>query len=58
MARNLIETDISNKTDGDFKITGIRILPGLENSMEDIRETLTTEIRVKKQSDRYEKCNN
>ena len=40
MARNLIETDISNKTDGDFKITVIRILAVLEKNIEDIRKTL------------------
>ena len=30
MARNLSKTDISNIPDGDFKVTIIRILTGLE----------------------------
>jgi len=45
IARDLIKTNISNMSDEDFKATIIRILAGLEKSMEDIRETLTTEIK-------------
>ena len=43
--RDLIETDISNMPDGEFKATIIRILSGLEKSMEDIRETLSAETK-------------
>jgi len=45
IARDLIKTNISNMSDEDFKATIIRILAGLEKSMEDIRETLPTEIK-------------
>lgn len=45
MARDLIETDVSYMSDGEFTATVIRILARLEKSMEDIRETLTSEIK-------------
>ena len=38
MARDLIETNISNMSDGEFKVTIIRIFAGLDKNMEDIRE--------------------
>ena len=44
----------------EFKATVIRILPGLEKRIEDIRETLTTEIKckiIKKESFKDEECN-
>ena len=41
MARDLIET--GNVPDPEFKII-IRILAGLEKSIEDTRESLTTEL--------------
>ena len=44
MARDLTEKDVSNVPDVEFKATIIRILIGLEKSMEDSRETFTTEI--------------
>ena len=44
MARGLIEKDISNMTDKEFKATIKRILAGLEKRTEDFREALTTEI--------------
>jgi len=44
-ARDLVETDINNMLDLDLKATIIRIPPGLEKSIEDIRDTLTTEIK-------------
>jgi len=40
IARDLIKTNISNMSDEDFKATIIRILAGLEKSMEDIRRPL------------------
>jgi len=45
MARDLIKTVISNMPHTKFKATIIRILAGLETSMEDIRETLPSEIK-------------
>ena len=44
-ARDLSETDINNMPDKELKATIIRIVTGLEKSMEDIRETLNTEIK-------------
>lgn len=38
-------TDISNMSIGQLKATIVRIFAGLEKSMEDIRETLTIEIK-------------
>ena len=43
--RDLSETDISNMPIGEFKTTIIRIFNGLEKRIEDIRETLKTEIK-------------
>ena len=45
--RYLIETDISNMPDIDFKATIMKILAGLEKSIVDIRESLTAENRPK-----------
>ena len=45
MARDLSETDISNNSDVVFKIMIIRILIGLGKRIEDISETLHTEIQ-------------
>ena len=39
-ARDLIERDISNMSDGEIKATIIRIIAGLVKSMEDIRRSL------------------
>ena len=44
-ARNLIKTDISNIPESEFKTTLIRILAGLEKSIEDTMESLTAEIK-------------
>ena len=44
-ARDLSKSHISNMPDGQFKATIIRILPGLEETIEDITETLTIEIK-------------
>ena len=48
MARDLIGIYISNMTDGEFKTSIIRIITRLEKRMDDCREALTIEIRVKK----------
>ena len=39
-ARGLIETDISNMLDTEFKATIIRILAGLEKSIENTRDRM------------------
>ena len=44
-ARDLSKSHISNMPDGEFKATIIRILPGLEETIEDITEILTIEIK-------------
>ena len=46
--RGVSEADISNMPDGEFKAIIIRILTGLEKRIEDIMETLTTELKEKK----------
>ena len=51
MATELIETDVTNMPVPQFEATIIRILAGLEKSMEDIRETLSARIKeLKKQA--------
>ena len=45
MPKDLIETDISNMPDPQFKTTIIRILPGIEKSIKDSRKSLITEIK-------------
>lgn len=44
-ARDLNEMDISYTLDRKFKVMMIKILPGLEKIVEDISETLNTEVR-------------
>jgi len=43
--RDLNETDISSMPDGEFKAMITRTLTGLEKRIEDISETLTTQIK-------------
>ena len=50
IARDLIKTDISNMPDGECKATIARILAGPEKCIEDTRDTLTTEIKQLKNS--------
>ena len=50
MARDLIKTDISNMPDPECKATIIKILPGLDKSIEDTRDTLTEETKDLKPS--------
>ena len=49
MARDLIGTDISKMPGLEFK-TSVRTLAGLEKCIEDIRESLTAEIKGLKTS--------
>ena len=45
IARNLVKKDASNMPESEFKTTIIRILAGIEESIEDTRESLTTKIK-------------
>ena len=59
MARDLIKTDTGNMPDSEFKAKIIRILAGLEKSIEDTRESLTTETKGLKTSQaEIKKCYN
>lgn len=49
MARNL-ETDLSKMPEPEFKTTIVRILAGLDKSINNTRESLTTEIKNLKTS--------
>ena len=49
-ARDLINTNTSKMSELKSKTTIIRILAGLEKSIEDTRESLTTEIKELKSS--------
>ena len=44
-ARDLLQTDMSNISEQEFRTTVIRILARLERSTEDTKETLATDIR-------------
>ena len=58
-ARFLLKTDISSISHQEFRATIIRILSGLEESIEDIRETLAAEIKDLKTSEaEIKKCDN
>ena len=41
MARDLINMDVSNSSEIEFKTTIIKILAGLEKSIEDTRKSFT-----------------
>ena len=45
MSRDLIKTDIRNRPKTELKTTIVRIMDGLENSIEDIKDMHTTEIK-------------
>ena len=44
-ANELIKNDLSNITEHEFKIIVIKIIAGLENSIEDSRESTAAEIK-------------
>ena len=46
----LIKKDLNNITESDFRIIDIKLITKLENSIQDSRESITTEIKTKKQS--------
>ena len=43
--RDLSETDTSNMPDKEFRVMIIKVLIGLEKRLEDLSETLNTEMR-------------
>ena len=45
ISRDLIKTDIRNRPQTELKTTIVRIMDGLENSIEDIKDMHTTEIK-------------
>ena len=44
-ANELIENDLSNITENEFKIIVIKLIAGLEKGIEDSRESIATEIK-------------
>ena len=44
-AKELLKTDTNNITDQEFRIIVIRLITGLEKSIEDSRESIATEIK-------------
>ena len=44
-ANKLIKNDLNNITENEFRIIVIKLITGLENSIEDSRESLATEIK-------------
>ena len=44
-ANELIKNDLSNITEPELRIIVIKLIPGLENSIEDSRESIATEIK-------------
>ena len=41
----LIKKDLNNITESEFRIIVIKVITGLENSIEDSRESIATEIK-------------
>ena len=44
-ANEFIKTDLSNITEQEFRIIVIKFIAGLENSIEDSRDSIATEIK-------------
>ena len=44
-ANELIKNELSNMAENEFKIIVIKLITGLEKSIEDSRESITTEIK-------------
>ena len=44
-ANKLIKNDLSNVTENEFKIIVMKLISGLEKSIEDSRESVATEIK-------------
>ena len=47
-SKELIKTDINNISDQEFRIIVIRLIAGLEKSIEDSRESIARDQRTKK----------
>ena len=45
-ANELIKNDLNNITESVFRIIVIKLIAGLENNIEDSRESLATEIKA------------
>ena len=56
-ARDLINRDIGNMSDLEFRMTILKVLAGLEKGMEDIRETLSGDIKALSGEIKELKCN-
>ena len=55
-ANELIKTDLSNITEQEFRIIVIKLIAGLEKSIEDSRESIATEIKgLKNSHDEFKK---
>ena len=44
-ANELLKNNLNNITENEFKIIVIKLIAGLEKSIEDSRESITTEIK-------------
>ena len=44
-ANKLIKKDLNNIIESEFRIIVIKLIAGLENSIEDSRESLATEVK-------------
>ena len=55
-ANKLIKSDLSNITEQEFRIIVIKLIIGLEKSIEDSRESIATEIKRLKNSPDEIKC--
>ena len=49
-ANELIKNDLNNITESEFRIIVIKLIAGLENSIQDSRESIATEIKGLKNS--------
>ena len=54
-ANELIKNDLSNMRENEFKIIVIKLITGLEKSIEDSRESIARDEGTKKQSGRAKK---
>ena len=56
-ANELIKNDLSNITEQEFRIIVIKLIAGLEKSIEDSRESIATEIKGPRNSqEELKKC--
>ena len=56
-ANKLIKNNLSNVTENEFKILVIKLMAGLEKSIEDNRESITTEIKgLRSSQEELKKC--